>query len=528
MRKWITKRKRYHLLVGIAAIIFMVCMLFGYAGAKDSDPHPDSDLYPIELLGKYIYFDEISNPPRQGCCTCHNPKAGWRFGVAGTNKHNVAITGANPLTVGSLNPPSNAYAPQEPFGPCVDGVFGLCDGNFWNQRAEGNPFPLAAATPHVGLEVALDRIAADGTYKPALLAHVAKYEGPIADQAYNPFLNPVEQGNADVQAVCLQIKSSQYADLFEVAWGEPIDCSTDDYYDGAGFSAAEINHRRAAMSLAAWQMSIQVNSFSSKRDIALDNDSDGFFPLDYFTAQENLGHDLFYNRLPVPFAPRNIPVLVNGVQVFNNPPFPDLPLANCAFCHSNDPAGDVFKDPAELGTEPDQIYSEGASHSIGVPVNSEIPETFNAVGDFIDPDEGLAGHTGEIEAFVAPGLFALPLGYFKTPTLRNVCKGTGEGFTKAFTHNGYFKSVESLVHFYNTADVLDECPPGTSEKDALKKNCWPAAAYPLTFGIARGGPLVGNLGLTAEQEAAIVAYLHTLSDTYTPKAPKPYVSKRRR
>jgi cytochrome c peroxidase len=512
MGKQQTKRKNYHFVIGVTALIFIVGTLFGYSSAGNVNPFADYNLSPIELLGKYIYFDEISIPPRQGCGTCHNPRAGWRFGVAGTNLHNVAITGANPLTVGSLNPPSNAYAPQEPFGPCVDGVFGLCDGNFWNQRAEGNSLPLFAATPHVGSEVALDRIAGDGSYKAALLAYVTLYEGPIADQAYNPFLNPVEQGNPDVQAVCLQIKSSQYADLFELVWGEPIDCSTEDYYVGAAFSAAEINHRRAAMSLAAWQMSIQVNSFSSPRDIALANDLDGLFPLDDFTDQENLGHDLFYNRLPVPF----LPPASEGGPAFNVAPFPDLPVTNCSFCHSNDPAGDVLKAPAELGTEPDQIYTDGASHSIGVPVNTEIPNTG------VDPDEGLAGHTGPITPIVAPLPPQLPLGYFKTPTLRNVCKGTGEGFTKAFTHNGYFKSVESLVHFYNTADVLDECPPGTSEKDALKQNCWPAAAYPNTFGIARGGPLVGSLGLTAEQEAAIVAYLHTLSDTYTPLAPMPF------
>jgi cytochrome c peroxidase len=522
MGKWIAKRKRYQLLIGIAAIMFLVCTLLGYAGAKNSDLYPDSDLSEIELLGKYIFFDEISDPPRQGCSTCHNPKAGWRFGVAGTNMHNVAISGANPLTVGSLNPPSNAYAPQEPFAPCLDGFFGLCGGSFWNMRSEGRGLGEAppgalfpdGATTHVGEEVFLDREAADGGLNTVLQLAYEQYEGPIADQAFNPFLNPVEQNNLNEQAVCLQVESSQYAELFTIVWGEPIDCSDAPYYEGAAFSAAEINHRRIALSLAAWQMSFQVNSFKSPRDIALANDADGLFPLDDFTEQENLGHDLFYNRLPIPFAAEG---------GFNVRPFADLPITNCSFCHSNDPAGDVLKAPSQLGTESDQLYTDGASHSIGVPVNTEIPDTG------VDPDEGLAGHTGPIAPIAAPLPPVLPLGFFKTPTLRNVCKGTGEGFTKALTHNGWFKSVESLVHFYNTADVLDECPAGiTTEKDALKNNCWPAAAYPDVPGIARGGPLVGSLGLTAEQEAAIVAYLHTLSDTYTPKAPKPYTGKRRR
>jgi cytochrome c peroxidase len=473
-----------------------------------------------------------------GCSTCHVPKAGWTFDVAGTNKHQVAITGANRHTVGNLKPPSNAYAPQLPFfGPdCPDGFFGYCEGNFWDGRAEGaDPTVFEriegvrrGATVHIGEEVLLNSLTSSSN--PNLAAYI-QYMGPIADQAYNPFLNPVEQNNLNQQTVCRQVESSQYADLFALVWDESINCSSD-IYPGSGLPGLpyyEINHRRIAVSLAAYQMSDQVNSFTSKRDIALDNDEDGVFPLDDFTAQENLGHDLFYNRLPVPFAPEGIPLGPDGTAPFNVRPFPDLPVTNCSFCHSNDPGGDVLKQPEELGTEEDQLYTDRAYHNIGVPVNTEIPDTG------VDSDAGLAEHTGPLFVAAPPPPFVagfyLPLGFFKTPTLRNVCKGTGEGFPKAFAHNGYFKSVESIVHFYNTADVLDVCEPGTTEKDALKNNCWPAAAYPGVSpdgppGVARGGPLVGNLGLSPEYEAAIVAYLHTLSDNYTPKAPKPYQAKK--
>jgi cytochrome c peroxidase len=34
--------------------------------------------------------------------------------------------------------------------------------------------------------------------------------------------------------------------------------------------------------------------------------------------------------------------------------------------------------------------------------------------------------------------------------------------------------------------------------------------------------VLGNLGLTAAEEAALVAYLKTLTDTVTPKQPTPY------
>jgi cytochrome c peroxidase len=350
----------------------------------------------------------------------------------------------------------------------------------------------------------------------------AEYIGPIADQAYNPFLNPVEQNNPTTQAVCQQVASANYADLFRVVWGEPINCS-DAQYPGTGSGTIpvlpyyEINHRRIALSLAAYQMSDQVNSFSCKRDRALQaelacidnpnsnkrvcNDPDfinspGTFPLVGLSKIENLGHDLFYNTVP-PFGPP-IPA-----------PFPDLPVTNCSFCHSDNPGIDD-------GTEIDQLYTDRAYHSIGIPVNPEIPETGN------DPDLGLAGHTGSLTIPFPPFAAAEPEGYFKTPTLRNVCKGTGEGFPKAFGHNGYFKSVEGIVHFYNTADALPECEvENATEAYALKNNCWPLAAYPDTPGIARG-PLLGNLGLSAQQEAAIVAYLHTLSDDYTPTDPAPY------
>ena len=48
---------------------------------------------------------------------------------------------------------------------------------------------------------------------------------------------------------------------------------------------------------------------------------------------------------------------------------------------------------------------------------------------------------------------------FQVPTLRNVDKRPYRGFVKACAHNGYFKSLKSIVHFYNTRDVLPRCQP---------------------------------------------------------------------
>lgn len=63
------------------------------------------------------------------------------------------------------------------------------------------------------------------------------------------------------------------------------------------------------------------------------------------------------------------------------------------------------------------------------------------------------------------------------------------GFVKAYGHNGYFKSLEEIVHFYNTRDVS-----GAG---------WPAPEY-----AANMTSEVGNLGLTPAEEAAIVAFLN--------------------
>lgn len=83
---------------------------------------------------------------------------------------------------------------------------------------------------------------------------------------------------------------------------------------------------------------------------------------------------------------------------------------------------------------------------------------------------------------------------------------------KAYTHNGYFKTLEGLVHFYNTRDVLPVCPGPYTEAQALVADCWPEPEV----GENVNSDELGDLGLSAEDEAAIVAFLKALSDGYTP------------
>src|SRR5665811_784164 len=88
------------------------------------------------------------------------------------------------------------------------------------------------------------------------------------------------------------------------------------------------------------------------------------------------------------------------------------------------------------------------------------------------------------------------LGKHKVPTLRNVDLRPTKHFIKAYAHNGYFKSLEEIVHFYNTRDVS-------------------GAGWPLPEVATNINRIeMGNLGLTYGEELDIVAFLTTLSDGY--------------
>ena len=104
--------------------------------------------------------------------------------------------------------------------------------------------------------------------------------------------------------------------------------------------------------------------------------------------------------------------------------------------------------------------------------------------------------------------------------MRNVGKGSCEAepenpgcIVKAYAHNGYFKSLKGIVHFYNTRDVKPQCSdPFTTEADALAQGCWPVPEVADNVNMDE----LGDLGLTDEEEDAIVAFMMTLSDGFVP------------
>ncbi len=163
--------------------------------------------------------------------------------------------------------------------------------------------------------------------------------------------------------------------------------------------------------------------------------------------------------------------------------------ANCAACHPSQPGP---------GGEP-PLFTDFTYDNLGVPKNPQnpfydMPPQFNPDGpDFVDT--GLGGFLATVPEYA--DLAEENLGKQKVPTLRNVDMRPSPDFVKAYTHNGFFKTLEDVVHFYNTRDVED----------------WPPPEVPQNVNTDE----LGELGLAAEEEEeAIVAFLRTLTDGYVP------------
>ena len=100
-------------------------------------------------------------------------------------------------------------------------------------------------------------------------------------------------------------------------------------------------------------------------------------------------------------------------------------------------------------------------------------------------------------------------GRIQVPTLRNVDKRPNPDFVKAYGHNGYFTSLKAIVHFYNTRDVLPRCQPHDPGEGTT---CWPAPETTDNMNTTK----MGQLGLTDAEEDAIVSFMQTLTDGFTP------------
>jgi cytochrome c peroxidase len=282
---------------------------------------------------------------------------------------------------------------------------------------------------------------------------------PAAEQALGPFLNPLEQALPDAATVVQKVCESSYASLFTQVCGagacNPINVSA--AYDCIG------------LSIAAYEASSEVNAFTSKYDYYLSGSVD-------LSKEEKKGLNLFKSK------------------------------GKCSKCHV-----------LELGPNGESpLFTDFTYDNLGLPKNPENPfyeqAAFNPSG-YRWIDLGLGGFLNTRPDY--QGFAAENYGKHKVPTLRNVDKwDTSLGTkVKAFGHNGYFKSLKGIVHFYNTRDVKTVCLESfTSEADALAAGCWPLPEIPVNVNTSE----LGNLNLSGAEEDAVVSFLKTLSDGYMP------------
>ncbi len=171
-----------------------------------------------------------------------------------------------------------------------------------------------------------------------------------------------------------------------------------DYYKPLftdAFGDETITNERISKALAQFVRSIY--SFHSKYDVGIEQTGNIFEDFPNFTAQENLGKDIF-----------------NGKET------PEA-IATCITCHlpNHDPLHYALPLPDDLNQV---IFSGGEPDNIGLDDNINVPD--NGWGAFLGI-ETLYGH-------------------FKTPSLRNI------ELTAPYMHDGRFETLEEVVEHYST------------------------------------------------------------------------------
>lgn len=296
-----------------------------------------------------------------------------------------------------------------------------------------------------------------------------KLGNPAADQAQGPFLNPAEQALPDSACVVYRVCTASYPVSFVDVWGAeacdiawPTDIETACATEGTTVALSDADRAKSdsaydniALSIAAYEGSPEVNQFSSKYDLT-------YAGKVKLSKEEQRGFALFRGK------------------------------GMCHRCHTSN------------GQE--ALFTDFTFDNLGVPQNPENPA--GTAPDFVDP--GLGGFL--MNAGYHEDVYLAEWGKHKVPTLRNVDLRPYEGFVKAYSHNGYFKSLEGIVHFYNTRDVKPVCPGPYTEAEALAAGCWPTPEVAENVNTDE----LGDLGLSPEEEVAIVAFLKALSDGYLP------------
>jgi cytochrome c peroxidase len=426
---------------------------------------PDNQVQQVELLGKLMLYDKhLSVNRNEACAFCHMPDSGFTGPVSELNRTTGSYPGSVRTRFSERTPQTHAYAPLAPVLHYNPGQGDLVGGNFWDMRATGR-----------------------------------RLGNPAAEQAQGPPTNPVEMGLPDIACAVYRISQRPYRTLFEGVWGQQafaIDWPSDveqvcarpgppPAADSRPVHLSALDRGRAgttfdqmAQSIAGYEASAEVTAFTSKFDAVLAHKAQ-------FTSQEQTGYDLFRGK------------------------------AQCNTCHRDGGPGE------------DPLFTDFTASNIGIPRNPRLPyyaeNQPDALGYVANP-AGPSVVDGGVGNFLAHGhLLSQPsavdarwlplapgnMARFQVPTLRNVDKRPHPTFVKAYGHNGYFKSLKSIVHFYNTRDVLPRCQPNDPAEGTT---CWPAPESTDNMNTSR----VGRLGLTDAEEDALVSFMQTLTDGFMP------------
>lgn len=333
-------------------------------------------------------------------------------------------------------------------------------------------------------------------------------------QVQFPFFNANEMNNQAHRTgrpdlIAKKLKAGPVAALFKQAYGPRVFDLT-----------PEALFAKVSEAIVAYESSPEVSPFTSKYDAYLEGKAE-------LTPEELLGLRLTTGTL-------------NGRP--NGLPFKKS--AHCMDCHGTS---------SDLRVGPD-LWTNSCYANLGVPRNDASPY-FTMIDRVANPD----GFNAEGKAYIDLGLagFIYPyygwtprkphgpdplhlIGTFKAPTLRNVDKRPSPDFVKSYMHNGYFKSLKDVVHFYNArnqtsvpGELIDYTKPDPYA--GLKgKPLFPPPEYmdpttlinPTGLSALRGAPAVasnpmdpdamqiGNLNLSERDENAIVAFLKCLTDGY--------------
>jgi len=179
---------------------------------------------------------------------------------------------------------------------------------------------------------------------------------------------------------------------------------------------------------------------------------------------------------------------MRGLKLFEDPK-----KGNCSSCHIDKTSADGFLPPA---------FTDYEFEALAAPRNKDIPANQ-------DPnyyDLGLCGPTRT--DFAKSKEYC---GLFKTPSLRNVAE------KKSFFHNGYFHSLEDVMHFYVERETKPEkWYPKLANGEIDKYNDIPAE-YRANADIV-DAPFDRKLGdkpaLNDAEIADVITFLKTLSDGY--------------